>query len=303
MTPRRSARSVKMVVDVEFLRRVVVQADDCRDRSPAAGRSRPHPVCRIWWHLPSSDSQAGSARRGERLRPCSERHDAFPHARNAGDHRRATQEVAAIDHFVEAGNNGRHPGPSCRTRRPIAARHTLRLHAPVHLDSLSAHDPEGMAPPLENPVPAISRSRRSARGALQVSTPQPDDGIGDRFLVQRSEIAAVQAALASSARTAVSFARCRPGPGCENVSRESGSEGRRQQAAGTIDEDPPGAELLACFVEEQAVGLLHLLSEYFTRRVNDLQALLLSSSRRSQPRPAAGAPAFRGHLEHHDDAG
>ena len=143
---------------------------------------------------------------------------------------------------------------------------------------------------------------RSNRRALDVLHPEPDDRIGDRLLVQRDGLTAVQRdrleghdggqvlALQALDQDLESLARILPGA-------------LRQQAGDAVDEDPLGADLV-CFVDEEAVGLPQFLPEDFARRENDLE--LLAAFQLCQVPAETGGVAHQlvgRYLEHHDDAG
>ena len=137
-------------------------------------------------------------------------HDALADARNAGDDRRAAEEVAAVHERVEA----RHAGGDARRRIErggvVAARPARRLHPPVHLDARGRRRSGRSAGPSESRVPrdlTISIDRTVARVTSSIRSRMTVSAIDSSgSATGRSSLKAV----ASTASTAVRFSRWSP---------------------------------------------------------------------------------------------
>ena len=115
-------------------------------------------------------------------------HDALADAGDAGDDRRAAEQVAAIHQRVEAG----HAGGDARRRierRGLVAALPRRLHPPIHLDAAAIDDPERMPAHLEIVAARLDDLERPHRGAGHLFHPQPDDRVGNGFFGQRRPLA------------------------------------------------------------------------------------------------------------------
>ena len=229
-------------------------------------------------------------------------HDGLAHARYSGHHRRAAEEIAAIDQGVEPGNAGRHPCRCIECGSPVAARRSRCLDAPVHLDSLAVDYPHRVAAHLEVVSARLHDLNRASRRALDVFLPEPDARIRDRFLEPRGKFPFHQHLRIEGQHRRQAFALQALD---QDVKRLTGILHRigGEQGAGAVDENPPGADLVR-FLQEQAVRLLHFLPEDIARGIDDFQFLAFFQGRKIPAEPGRVARQLVGRdFEHHDDAG